>query len=92
MRPSAARGSSVGSPVTDRPKSSVPSACQGGAIPVSVPAVKGIQATLFFVLWTVVGAAGVVVAVAGKGPWLLIATFVVYLGILIKWGCLADAH
>ncbi|MBL9172532.1 MAG: hypothetical protein JNL10_03270 [Verrucomicrobiales bacterium] len=53
---------------------------------------KGILALLFFLVFTAIGAAGVVLAASGKGLGLLIATFVVYLGILIKWGCLSEAH
>ena len=62
------------------------------AIPVSVPAVKGILALLFFLVCTAVGATGVVLAASGKGLGLLVASFVVYLGILVKWGCLSEVH
>jgi len=54
--------------------------------------VKGIGALAFFFFWTVLGAAGVVLAVKGHGLWLLAISFLVYLGMLIRWGCLAESH
>lgn len=33
-----------------------------------------------------------VMAVYGKGLWLLLASVVVYLGMLIKWGCLSASE
>ena len=54
--------------------------------------VQGIKTTLFFLFWTVLGAAGVVMATKGQGIWLLVVGFLVYLGMLIKWGCLTEPH
>ncbi|MBX3733136.1 MAG: hypothetical protein KF791_11145 [Verrucomicrobiae bacterium] len=53
---------------------------------------QGIKTTLFFLFWTVLGAAGVVMATKGQGIWLLVVGFLVYLGMLIKWGCLTEPH
>ncbi|MFO1458149.1 MAG: hypothetical protein U1G08_01980 [Verrucomicrobiota bacterium] len=53
---------------------------------------KGILALLFFLVCTAVGATGVVLAASGKGLGLLVVSFVVYLGILVKWGCLSEVH
>jgi len=54
--------------------------------------VNGIKAIAFFLGWTVLGAAGVVAAVKGHGVWWLVISFLVYLGMLIQWGCRTEAH
>jgi hypothetical protein len=54
--------------------------------------VKFLGICLFFGLWTLLGAAGMIMAVYGKGSWLLIVTCLGYLGLFAKEGCLAGSH
>jgi hypothetical protein len=67
-------------------------ACQGRAHPVSVRPVKFLGICLFFGLWTLLGAIGMVMAVHGKGSWLLVVTLLGYLGLFAKEGCLGGSH
>ena len=53
---------------------------------------KGIGTVLFFAFWTLLGAIGMVMAVQGKGPWLLAVSFLAYLGMFVKWGCISSEH
>ena len=58
------------------------------------PAVKGLAALAFFLVFTVLIATGMVMGVYGnsKGWWLMVASLVAYLGFFIKKGCLTQAH
>ncbi len=55
---------------------------------------KGLAALAFFLVFTVLIAAGMVMGVHGssKGWWLMVASLVAYLGFFIKKGCLTQAH
>ena len=75
-----------------QPCDSCPSPCHWGRIPVCKPVVNGIKTLLFFLFWTLIGSIGMVMAVNGKGSWLLVVSFLAYLGMFVKWGCLDSGH
>jgi len=54
--------------------------------------VNGIKTLLFFLFWTLIGSIGMVMAVNGKGSWLLVVSFLAYIGMFVKWGCLDSGH
>lgn len=53
---------------------------------------KTLLTWLFFLGSTAVMAAGIAMAVNGKGMWLMILSFVAYLVLFIKFGCRTEAH
>jgi hypothetical protein len=53
---------------------------------------KSLLTWVFFLGSTVVMAAGVAMAVHGKGMALMVVSFLVYLGLFIKYGCLPSSH
>jgi len=75
-----------------RPRDSCPSPCHWDRIPLCKPVVNGIKTLLFFLFWTLIGCIGMVMAVNGKGSWLLVVSFLAYLGMFVKWGCLDSGH
>lgn len=66
----------------------------GAAISDTSVPVKGLAALAFFLVFTVLIAAGMVMGVHGnsKGWWIMVASLVAYLGFFIKKGCLTQAH
>jgi len=75
-----------------QPCDSCPSPCHWDRIPVCTAVVNGIKTLLFFLFWTLIGSIGMVLAVNGKGSWLLVVSFLAYLGMFVKWGCLDAGH
>ena len=53
---------------------------------------KGLLPWVFFLGCTVVMAAGIALAVNGKGMGLMLGSFLVYLALFIKFGCLPSSH
>ncbi len=53
---------------------------------------KSLLTWAFFVGSTVLMAAGIAMAVNGKGASLMLISFLVYLGLFIKLGCLPSSH
>ena len=48
---------------------------------------KALSAFLFYLVATVVLAAGIALLVSKGWPWLLLVGFVAYVGLFIKYGC-----
>jgi hypothetical protein len=46
----------------------------------------------FFLGSTAVMAAGIALAVNGKGIWLMVVSFLVYTALFVKYGCLPASH
>lgn len=63
------------------------------SIPATLSDVKGFSAFLFFLVFTVLIAAGIIMGVHGRsGGWLLTTlSCLVYLGLFIKAGCLTSS-
>ena len=74
------------------PRSSRSEPCQLSRNPVSVSSVKGFAALAFFLVFTVLIGAGLVMGVHGKGWLLLVISSLAYLGFFIKEGCLTSSH
>ncbi|MBN9689782.1 MAG: hypothetical protein J0M24_06055 [Verrucomicrobia bacterium] len=53
---------------------------------------KGLAALAFFLVFTVLMGAGLVMGVHGKGWLLLTISTLAYLGFFIKEGCLTSSH
>ncbi len=53
---------------------------------------KSLLSWTFFVGCTALMAAGIALAVNGKGVWLMAVSFAVYTAMFIKLGCLPSAH
>lgn len=68
--------------------------CQSELFPVSVSPVKGLAALAFFLVFTVLIGTGLALGVNGHpaGWWLLGLSFLAYLGLFIKGGCLTSSH
>jgi len=52
---------------------------------------QGLLSWVFFLVATVVMSAGVAMAASGKGMWLLVVSFLAYLLLFIKLGCLPSS-
>lgn len=53
---------------------------------------KSLLTWAFFLGCAALMAAGIALAVNGKGLWLMLASFLVYTVLFIKFGCLPSAH
>lgn len=53
---------------------------------------KSLLTWAFFLGFTVLMAAGIALAVNGKGLWLMLVSFLAYSVLFIKFGCLPSAH
>jgi hypothetical protein len=62
-------------------------------IPATLSGVKGLSAFIFFLVFTVLIAAGIIMGVHGRsGGWLLtMVSCLAYLGLFIKAGCLTSS-
>lgn len=68
-------------------------ACVGGRVPLPVRAqMKTLLTWGFFLGFAALMAAGVALAVNGKGMAVMLVSFLVYLGLFIKLGCLPSSH
>lgn len=70
------------------------SACQRLHVRLSVPPVNGLKTIVFFLVFTVLLAAGLAKGVKGEawGWWLMILSLIAYLGLFIKFGCRTSDH